>query len=75
MTDQKTELEATGLQPTNNFEAALVQTIAPGQYTALVRGKSEGAAGVAICDFNVAGRSAGRVEVAEVVDLAAKRVL
>jgi hypothetical protein len=41
MSDQKAELEATGLQPTNNLEAALVQTIAPGQYTAQVRGKPE----------------------------------
>jgi hypothetical protein len=41
MSDQKTELQATGVQPTNNLEAALVQTIAPGQYTAQVRGKPE----------------------------------
>jgi uncharacterized protein YkwD len=41
MSDQKTELESTGLQPTNNLEAALVQTIPPGQYTAQVRGKPE----------------------------------
>jgi hypothetical protein len=41
MTDQKAELEATGLQPTNNLEAAVVRTIAPGQYSALVRGKPE----------------------------------
>ncbi len=41
MSDQKAELEATGLQPTNNLEAALVQTIPPGQYTAQVRGKPE----------------------------------
>jgi CSLREA domain-containing protein len=41
MTDQKAELEATGLQPANNLEAALVQTIPPGQYTAQVRGKPE----------------------------------
>ena len=41
MTDQKAELETTGLQPTNNLEAALVQTIPPGQYTAQVRGKPE----------------------------------
>jgi hypothetical protein len=40
-TDQKAELEATGLQPSNNLEAALVQTISPGQYTAQVRGKPE----------------------------------
>jgi hypothetical protein len=41
MSDQKAELEATSLQPTNNLEAALVQTIPPGQYTAQVRGKPE----------------------------------
>jgi hypothetical protein len=41
MSDQKAELEATGLQPSNNLEAALVQTIPPGQYTAQVRGKPE----------------------------------
>ena len=40
-TDQKAELEATGLQPTNPKEAALVRTIPPGQYTAQVRGKPE----------------------------------
>jgi predicted extracellular nuclease len=40
-TDQKAELENTGLQPTNAREAALVQTIHPGQYTAQVRGKPE----------------------------------
>jgi hypothetical protein len=40
-TDQKTELEATGLAPTDSREAALVQTIPPGQYTAQVRGKPE----------------------------------
>jgi FG-GAP-like repeat/Calx-beta domain/FG-GAP repeat/HYR domain len=41
MTDQKAELEATGLQPSNDLEAALIQTIPPGQYTAQVRGKPE----------------------------------
>ena len=40
-TDQKAELEATGLQPTDPKEAALIQTIPPGQYTAQVRGKPE----------------------------------
>jgi hypothetical protein len=39
--DQQAELEAIGLQPTNDLEAALVQTIPPGQYTAQVRGKPE----------------------------------
>jgi photosystem II stability/assembly factor-like uncharacterized protein len=41
MIDQKAELQATGLQPTNDLEAALVETLAPGSYTAQVRGKPE----------------------------------
>jgi hypothetical protein len=40
-TDQQSELEATGLQPTNELEAALITTIQPGQYTAQVRGKND----------------------------------
>ena len=40
-TDQQQELENTGLQPTNDLEAAIVVTIQPGQYTAQVRGKNE----------------------------------
>jgi hypothetical protein len=39
--DQKAELQATGLQPTNSKEAALVRMIPAGQYTAQVRGKPE----------------------------------
>jgi hypothetical protein len=38
---QEAELEATGLQPTNDLEAAFVTTLQPGQYTAQVRGKPE----------------------------------
>ena len=38
---QQAELEATGLQPTNDLEAAFVTTLQPGQYTAQVRGKPE----------------------------------
>jgi hypothetical protein len=40
-TSQQAELESTGLQPTNDLEAALVVTLPPGQYTAQVRGKPE----------------------------------
>src|SRR5688572_17998901 len=39
--EQKAELEATGLQPGNALEAAIVATIPPGQYTVQVRGKPE----------------------------------
>ncbi len=39
--DQKAELEATGLQPSDPKESAMIVTIQPGQYTAQVRGKPE----------------------------------
>jgi minor extracellular serine protease Vpr len=35
---QQTEIEATGLQPSDIREAALVEVLAPGNYTAIVRG-------------------------------------
>jgi hypothetical protein len=38
---QQAELEATGLQPSNDLEAAVVVTLTPGQYSAQVRGKPE----------------------------------
>jgi hypothetical protein len=41
-TSQQAEIEATGLQPTNDLEAAVLTTLLPGQYTAQVRGKPEG---------------------------------
>lgn len=37
---QEAEIEALGLQPPNDRESALLQTIAPGSYTAIVRGAS-----------------------------------
>ena len=36
---QQTEIEATTIPPTNDLESALVRTLAPGNYTAIVRGK------------------------------------
>jgi hypothetical protein len=39
-TSQQAEVEATGLQPTDDREAAFVVTLQPGQYTAQVRGKN-----------------------------------
>ena len=35
---QQTEIEATGLQPANDLESALLQTFPAGNYTAIVRG-------------------------------------
>lgn len=40
-TTQKQELIDTGLQPTDDREGALIETLQPGQYTAQVRGKPE----------------------------------
>jgi len=38
---QQTEIEATDLQPTNDLESAIVETLAPGAYTAIVAGKDD----------------------------------
>ena len=39
---QEDEVAATMLAPTSDFESAIVTTLAPGNYTAVVRGKNEG---------------------------------
>jgi hypothetical protein len=39
---QQTEIEGTGLAPTNDLEAAMIVTLAPGSYTAIVRGNGTG---------------------------------
>ena len=38
---QQTEIEATDLQPTNDLESAMFETLAPGAYTAIVAGKDD----------------------------------
>jgi hypothetical protein len=40
MTDQESEIIATGAAPTESAESAIVMTLAPGNYTAIVSGKS-----------------------------------
>ena len=37
--DQQTEIEGTMLQPGNDLESAIVITLDPGQYTAIMTGK------------------------------------
>ena len=37
---QQAQIQATGLAPTNDKESAIVRTLAPGNYTAIVRGKN-----------------------------------
>ena len=50
---QQTEIESTGLQPGDIRESALVQTVAPGNYTAIVRGAG-GTTGVGLVEvYNV----------------------
>jgi hypothetical protein len=48
-TDQEAEIIATNIPPTNNLESAMVQTLAPGNYTAIVRGVN-GTTGVALVE-------------------------
>ncbi len=40
--DQPSELEAIGIQPTRDAESALVATLPPGNYTAIMRGNNNG---------------------------------
>ena len=47
---QETEIMATNLPPTNEAEAALIQMLAPGAYTAIVRGKND-SSGVGLVEF------------------------
>ena len=46
---QQAEIEATTIPPTDDHESALVGTLVPGNYTAIVRGKSE-TTGVALVE-------------------------
>ncbi len=46
---QQSEITATGLAPTNDAESAIVRTLNPGNYTAIVRGVSS-ASGVALVE-------------------------
>jgi hypothetical protein len=46
---QQSEINATGLAPTNDNESAIVRTLAPGAYTAIVRGANN-STGVALVE-------------------------
>jgi hypothetical protein len=47
---QAAEIQATGIPPTNDFESAIVVTLPPGLYTAIVRGKNN-TTGVALIEI------------------------
>ena len=55
---QQAEIEATGLQPTNDLESAIFQTLAPGAYTAIVAGKDD-TTGVGLVEVYRLPESAG----------------
>lgn len=40
--DQQSEIEATGIPPSHALESAIVRTLSPGNYTAILRGKNNG---------------------------------
>ncbi len=46
---QQAEIEATGLAPADELESAIVRTLAPGSYTAVVAGRN-GATGTAVVE-------------------------
>jgi photosystem II stability/assembly factor-like uncharacterized protein len=56
---QEALIVATGIQPTNNLEAAIVATLSPGAYTAIVKGNgnSSGVGLIEVYDLNPAGSS------------------
>ena len=51
---QEDEIQATGIPPTNDLESAILATLAPGAYTAIVRGNgnTSGVALVEVYDLN-----------------------
>jgi len=53
LSDQQAELTVLGLQPSDNRESALIETVAPGPYSATVRGK-DNSTGVGLVEaYNV----------------------
>ena len=55
---QESLLQSTGLAPTNDAESAIIRSLEPGSYTAIVRGK-DGGTGVALVEvynFAIGGR-------------------
>lgn len=48
---QEAELQASGFAPTNDLEPAILRTLSPGAYTAIVRSISESTSGVALIEI------------------------
>jgi hypothetical protein len=47
--DQKTDIQNSGVAPTSDLESAIIATLSPGNYTAILRGKDNGT-GVGLVD-------------------------
>jgi hypothetical protein len=59
--NQEAEIQNSGLAPNNDLEAAIVRTVPPGNYTAIVRGQNNGT-GVALVEvFDLAPQSDSRL--------------
>ena len=56
---QQSEIEATGIPPTDDLESAMVATLAPGSYTAILRGNNGGTGNglVEVYDLDTAAKS------------------
>lgn len=57
---QEADVQATGVAPADDRESALVQTLNPGSYTAIVRGKG-GATGIALVEIYDIGDTASNL--------------
>lgn len=49
---QRAVLDANNLRPSDSHESAIVETLPPGAYTAILRGKTNGNALVEVCDIS-----------------------
>jgi len=51
------EITATGIAPTNDFESAILQSLAPGHYTAVLSGKNDGVGNGLVEVYDIASSS------------------
>ena len=68
--DNQADVAATGLQPSSDFEAAIVRTLSPGAYTAIVRGQNR-STGVGLAEVY----EVGGTDEAKLVNLSTRGVV
>jgi hypothetical protein len=60
--DQTAEINASGVKPSNNLESAIIANLAPGSYTAVVRGAGTNNTGTGVVDaFDLSAASAAKL--------------